>query len=133
MELEKESLTNRIEDDLARRNRNWDKLQDGLTVQDISSSFTRLVGEGGNARFRYIPALNMVWLTWNIIGANITPGENRIARVNSKYPPPATVYSMLIAADSRVAQVHILSNGDIMVYSPESLGTIRGTVTWFLE
>lgn len=26
MELEKESLTNRIEDDLARRNRNWDKL-----------------------------------------------------------------------------------------------------------
>ena len=106
---------------------------DGLTVQNINSSFTRLVGTGGNTRFRYIPALNMVWLTWNITGANITPGENRIAKVDSKYAPPSTVYSMLIAADSKTAQVHILSNGDIMAYSPESLSTIRGTVTWFLE
>lgn len=52
MAMEKEALVNKIEDDLAKRNRNWGKIDDhladyatfksGLLVQDISSSLTTI-------------------------------------------------------------------------------------------
>lgn len=47
MELEKESLTNRIEDDLARRNRNWDKLM--IAIGKLESLLKPTILWTGNA------------------------------------------------------------------------------------
>ncbi|NMB43871.1 MAG: hypothetical protein GX995_07050, partial [Clostridiales bacterium] len=50
MAMEKEALVNKIEDDLARRNRNWDKIDDHLA----ESASKHIRESGSNANGSYI-------------------------------------------------------------------------------
>lgn len=57
MSLEKESLTHKIEDDLAARNRNWDKIEDfhgDFTSHLAESAKKHITESGSNANGSYI-------------------------------------------------------------------------------
>jgi len=68
MAMEKEALTNTIESDLARRNRNWDKIDDHLA----ESTSKHIHSSGSNVNGSYIKFDDGTMMFWRTVTINST-------------------------------------------------------------
>ena len=131
MALEREALTHKIEDDLALRNRNWDKLDSHLAENTTQGN-----PHGINAKANKVQE---AWLTptllngWENLAAPyaqvgyykdefgvvhlkgfVKSGiENVFFILPSGYRPSETIYFPVIADDTTPSFVQIKSNGEV--------------------
>lgn len=108
--------------------------QADIAPQDISTSFTRVVGTGGSIYARYIPYLNMVWLSFNITGiSEDTSSSTTIITFDTKYAPVTTIRGVVRSPSTSGlgnGQISIAS-GSISVNMDSNQNTLRGVYTWF--
>ena len=105
-----------------------------ITPQDISTSFTRVVGTGGTIVARYIPYLNMVWLSFNITGVEEdTSTSTTIITFNTKYAPVTIIRSVVRSSTTTGlgnGQISI-GSGSISVTMDSNQSVLRGVYVWF--
>lgn len=107
--------------------------QADMTPQIISSSFTRVVGDSGTIYARYIPFLNLVWLSFNITGiSEDTSSSTTIITFDTKYAPVTTIRGVVRSpsASGGTGQISI-GSGSINVTMDSNQNTLRGVYTWF--
>ena len=121
MSLEKESLTHKIEDDLALRNRNWDKLTSHLNDVAFSGVQSPDVSQYITGNFQYYKSFGTVFFT--ITHSRLREqlesfGSRTIFTLPSGFRPRTTSFFPLVFdANTAAAVIQITSNGNVAILS----------------
>lgn len=133
MAMEKEALTNTIESDLARRNRNWDKIDDHLA----ESASKHIKESGTNANGSYIKFDDGTMICYRDVQVDTVSGQNKLTASNIPLPAAfldnkyniiasisGTPYSLYLATTS-----YPTSNSTFNIASQTISGTFAGIST----
>ena len=133
MAMEKEALTHKIEDDLAARNRNWDKL-----TSHLAESASKHIKESGtNANGSYIKFDDGTMICYREVQVETVSGQNKLTASNIPLPAafPDNKYNIIASISGTPFGLYLattsypVSNSTFNIASQAISGTFAGIST----